>query len=119
MGSAVNAFLKFDVAKAVRREKFNLKEAQAALDTQVLKDSNHYIPKDTGNLEASGVRASDPGSGIVSWDTPYARNLYYNDRGAEFSTDTNPNARDHWFEAAKKQHKDDWRDVAAKAGGFK
>lgn len=81
--------------------------AQRELDGQVLKDSNKYIPKDTGNLEASGIRNTQVGNGKVIWDTPYARRLYYNPQ-YNFSKDTNPLAGGLWFERAKAAHKDDW-----------
>ena len=43
-------------------------KAQFALDQQVLKDSNFYIPKDTGEVERSGIRFSRPGDGYVFAD---------------------------------------------------
>lgn len=82
-------------------------KAQFALDQQVLKDSNFYIPKDTGELERSGIRFSRPGEGHIEWNTPYARRLYWNPQ-YEFSTDVNPNARGVWFEEAKARHVTDW-----------
>lgn len=51
---------------------------QKQLDQEVLKGSNYFIPKDTGELERSGVRASQIGKGKIIWDQPYARKLYYN-----------------------------------------
>ncbi|MBM6648991.1 minor capsid protein [Bacillus sp. RIT 809] len=82
-------------------------KAQFALDQQVLKDSNYYIPKDTAELERSGVRFSRPGEGHVEWNTPYARRLYYNPQ-YNFSTDVNPNAQGLWYEAAKAAKLDNW-----------
>ncbi|MGE7864531.1 minor capsid protein [Bacillus mobilis] len=83
------------------------KKAQFALDQQVLKDSNYYIPKDTGELERSSIRFSRPGEGHIEWNTPYARRLYWNPQ-YNFSTDTNVNAQGLWFEAAKAAKLDDW-----------
>jgi len=82
-------------------------KAQFALDQQVLKDSNFYIPKDTGEVERSGIRFSRPGEGHIEWNTPYARRIYYNPQ-YNFSTDVNPNARGLWFEEAKARHVMDW-----------
>lgn len=82
-------------------------KAQFALDQQVLKDSNYYIPKDTGELERSGVRFSKPGEGHIEWNNPYARRLYWNPQYS-FSTDTNPNAQGLWLEAAKAAKLDNW-----------
>lgn len=84
-----------------------LKAAQMQLDQDVLKDSNYYIPKDTSELEHSGVRASKIGQGKIIWDTPYSRKLYYNPQ-YNFSKDRNPNARGLWFEFAKAVRMPNW-----------
>ncbi|MBU8768701.1 minor capsid protein [Cytobacillus oceanisediminis] len=80
---------------------------QKQLDQEVLKGSNYFIPKDTGELERSGVRASQIGKGKIIWDQPYARKLYYNPQ-YNFSKDVNPNAQGLWFEAAKARFLSDW-----------
>jgi Minor capsid protein len=84
-----------------------IKAGQKQLDQEVLKGSNYFIPKDTGELERSGVRASQIGKGKIVWDTPYARRLYYNPQ-YNFSRDSNPNAQGLWFEAAKARFFSDW-----------
>ncbi|MBD5797198.1 minor capsid protein [Bacillus pseudomycoides] len=84
-----------------------IEKAQFALDQQVLKDSNFYIPKDTGELERSSIRFSRPGEGHIEWNTPYARRLYYNPP-YNFSHDVNPNAMGLWFEEAKARNVTDW-----------
>lgn len=83
------------------------KAAQMQLDNDVLKDSNFYVPKDSGNLEASSVSSSLIGQGTLYWNTPYARRLYYNPQ-YNFSKDRNGNAQGLWFEAAKSSKKDGW-----------
>lgn len=83
------------------------KESQSLLDEEVLKDSNKYIPFDKGNLRDSSIRSSDIGSGILRWDTPYARRLYYNPQ-YNFSKDTNPLAQGLWFEQAKSVSLKEW-----------
>lgn len=83
---------------------------QAPLDTQVLKDSNYYIPKDTGALEQSGVRHSQIGRGVIIWKMPYVRKQYFD--LPHKSTETNPNARMRWFEVAKAQFKRAWINLA-------
>ncbi|MBT2688261.1 minor capsid protein [Bacillus sp. ISL-47] len=80
---------------------------QRQLDQEVLKGSNYFIPKDTGELERSSLRASQIGKGKLIWDTPYARKLYYNPQ-YNFSKDVNPNAQGLWFEAAKARFLSDW-----------
>ena len=44
---------------------------------QALKDSNKYCPKDQGGLISSSLTFSEPEKGIMRWQTPYARALYY------------------------------------------
>lgn len=76
------------------------------LALKVLTDSNFYIPKDTGALESSG--RVEGGGKSVSWNTPYAKRLYWNPQ-FNFSKDANPNARGLWFEEAKQQKIDEWK----------
>ena len=90
-----------------------LSKAQAALDEQVLKDSNYFIPYDTGELMRSSLRSSRIGEGLIVWNTPYARRLYYNPQ-YNFSKDQNPNAQGLWFEAAKAIHYPEWVKLAQK-----
>lgn len=81
------------------KARINLKKgvAQMALAQQVLKDSNFFIPKDQGTLEASGITAS--GGKEVTWNTPYAKAQYHGLPNK--SKDLNPNASMKWFERAK------------------
>lgn len=116
--------IKFDVKTHLDTQKLKAKTtsardaAQMQLDQDVLKDSNFYIPKETGELERSGIRHTRIGSGKVIWKTPYARYQYY---GVDFnfSHDVNPFARALWFEAAKKSRKRSWlRDMKKKYRKF-
>ena len=85
-------------------------QVQPRLDTQILKDSNFYAPEDTGLLKSSGITASKIGSGIIEWNTPYAREQYYGKPNK--SKDKNPNARMKWFEVAKKTFIKEWLKLA-------
>lgn len=94
----------FEFDEIYRR--MNVKDkAQYILAEQVLKDSNYFIPKDTGALETSSRIISSATQ--ISWNTPYARRLYYG-VGFNFSHDVNPNARAMWFEHAKSNYLSDW-----------
>ncbi|WP_374964619.1 minor capsid protein [Lysinibacillus sp. RS5] len=93
-----------EIMKKMDRAK---EKAQFILDQQVVKDSNFFIPKDTSDLEGSALTHTVFGSGEVTWQTPYARRLYYNPQ-YDFSKDSNPNAQGLWFEAAKALHVHDW-----------
>lgn len=84
--------------------------AQMALDEQIAKDSNYYIPMRDGDLMRS-VFSSRFGSGLLVWAIEYARRLYHG-IGFNFSKDKNPNARAEWFEWAKKIRMKEWEKVA-------
>lgn len=102
----MNVRCEFDgIRKKIKKGKNN---AQKVLVEHVLKDSNYYIPKDTGALETSGT-ISSTGKQVI-WNTPYARRLYWNPQ-FNFSKDVNPNARGLWFEEAKAQKLNSWMQV--------
>ena len=103
--------INFPVKQAEKNIDHALNKAQFALDEQVLKDSNFFIPKDEGTLEESGVLHSRIGEGMVGWNTPYARRLYHNPQ-YNFSKDKNPNASGLWFEMAKARFKTAWEKIA-------
>lgn len=91
-----------------------MRTSQFLLDQQVAKDSNFYIPKDTGQSEGSVLRSSHFGEGIVTWNTPYIKKIYYGE-GFNFSKDINPNAQALWFEVAKSKYKGEWLSIASAA----
>lgn len=96
------------VHAAIERKEKRMKEA---LGQQILKDSNYFAPQDTGALITSSAIASDLQKGVLIWDTPYARKLYWNPQ-LNFSTDKNPNAQGKWFEAAKSMYLSSWVEMA-------
>jgi Minor capsid protein len=107
----LNIKVNFDANAIASKIDNAIDKAQHALDQQVLKDSNYFIPFDTGELMRSSLRASQIGQGRIVWDTPYARRLYYNPQ-YNFRKDKNPNARGLWFEEAKALHVHDWTKIA-------
>ena len=52
-------------------------DVQKHIDSEVLRLSDTYVPLDTDDLKKSGQRATEIGSGIVQYNTPYARYQYY------------------------------------------
>lgn len=86
------------------------KLAKYALTERVVKDSNYYVPKQTGNLEGSSLANSDYQGGKAIWATVYARRLYYNPQ-YNFSRDVNPNAGGLWFERAKAEKMSNWEKI--------
>lgn len=98
--------------------------AQYWFNNEVVKDSNYYAPQDTTELIRSAIRyvASNPTGNKVVWDTPYAmyqyKGLSKSGKPLKYSKDVNPNARSHWFEAARKVSKAKWtKGVASIMGG--
>jgi hypothetical protein len=54
-----------------------LAEAQRYIDSEVLRLSDPYLPFQTGMLRSKGILGTVVGSGMVTYDGPYARNMYY------------------------------------------
>lgn len=110
-----NPAVEFNTAKALRLRKAALGQAQAALDVQIVKDSNYFCPMAEGTLQASALTASEIGKGRVLWATPYARAQYYGLPNK--SKDKNPNARMKWFEEAKARQRENWLSIAQREAG--
>lgn len=52
-------------------------EAQKYVDSAVLRYNSRYIPFRTGFLDRSGTLGTVIGSGLVVYNAPYARYMYY------------------------------------------
>lgn len=52
-------------------------EAQKFVDSEVIRLCEPYTPEDSSDLIKSATIATKIGSGIVKWNTPYARKMYY------------------------------------------
>lgn len=96
-----------DTKKIVNHYEQKSKRAQMALDAMVMNDSNYFCPLDSSELQKSVIGNSKLGSGLLSWNTDYARRQYY---GVNFdhSKQKNLNARAKWFEAAKAMWLEKW-----------
>lgn len=86
---------------------------QQYIDSEVLRLSESFIPKDTGELIRSGITNTIIGSGEVKWRTPYARRWYY--LAAQFQEA--PNRGNYWFERMKQQYRQSILDGAARIAG--
>ena len=102
------AKVNFNETKVKARLNKVVKRAQMKLDTQVVSDSNYFIPKITSTLEKSAIINTVVGSGVVLWNTPYASSQYYGE-SFDHSKQKNPNACAKWFEAAKARWLEKWR----------
>lgn len=80
-------------------------QARFEVSQQILNDSNIFVREDTGELRRSSVRGSDLPRGIIGWDEPYAKRVYFTGRP---STDRNPNASLQWVEVARSRYGADW-----------
>ena len=100
----------FNEANVKAKLNTRMKRAQMKLDTQVLADSNYFIPKDTSTLEKSAIEYTVIGSGEVLWHTPYAHRQYYGE-SFDHSKQHNPNACAKWFETAKSRKLEQWRQL--------
>lgn len=91
-----------------------------ALKTEV--NTMQVVPKDIGDLEESAVVWVKENTGFISYNTVYARNLYYNPQ-FNFRTDMNPNAMGRWLDPFLYGPKKEWLTnsyglfLAANAGG--
>ena len=63
-----------------------LNSAQYYLDSEVLRRSAPYVPYLTGRLLESGYSSTVIGSGLVTYNTPYAKKQYYSGRTPGSST---------------------------------
>ena len=85
----------------------NIEKAQKYLDSQVLKDTDKYVPMRTGILAKSGILGTRIGSGEIEYIAPYARKLYYGVT-IRLSKSRHPLACAKWFEASKAVNKRSW-----------
>ena len=81
---------------------------QKFVDSEVIRYSDPYIPMQQGILKKSHKPATIVGSGLVKYDTPYARKQYYSNSGNGKEGINNGGMRGRlWFERMKADHKKD------------
>ncbi len=87
---------------------FNKKfeKAQKILDSEVLRRCDPLVPFDTGTLKKSGINSTVIGSGVVSYDTPYAKRQYYENQGKGNHNKSGLRGK-LWFERMKANDLDD------------
>lgn len=84
------------------------KALPGTLDAMVTEINNaQVVPKETGNLEESVVTGVENGVGYISYNTPYARRLYYHPE-YNFRQDKNPNAQGRWMDDFIYGEKKNW-----------
>lgn len=116
---------------------------QKAVDAEVIRQCEPYVPFDTGALSRSANLATKVGSGEVVYDTPYAHYQYYGEvygpnflvevggemvwrspkdgkktptgRKLQYDKEVRPQAGSFWFERAMADHKEDVLTAAKEA----
>ncbi|CAK7070159.1 minor capsid protein [Tissierella sp.] len=76
-----------------------------AMKTEI--NNMQVVPKEVGDLEESVVTGAENESGYISYNTPYARKLYYHPE-YNFRQDKNPNAQGRWMDPFMHGEKKDW-----------
>jgi hypothetical protein len=86
---------------------------QKFIDSECLRLTAPFVPKDTGGLIESGTINTKIGSGEVIYNTPYARRWYY--MPAQFQGA--PQRGNYWFTRMAQQYKAKILDGAKKLAG--
>ncbi len=108
---STNVKVEFNKAAVMARIKTAAEKAQIAVSEQALQDSNQYARHDQGQLIKSSMIASQPEKGLLIWDTPYARKVYFTGTP---SKDVNLNASLMWAHKARATYGDQWEEIAQK-----
>ncbi len=106
----------FDEKGVQKKIKNSLEKTQFILDNTVVKDTSPFVPFLSGSLDASPITSAQRGKGLIVYNKPYAKRLYYG-TGFNFTKSHHPKAGAYWFERAKKIHLKKWLEIAK--GGFK
>ena len=101
--------IKTDRARIAARINAGIASAIPAVAEQALADCNEYCRVDQGQLKESSQTASDVKEGILVWDKPYARRVYYTGTPSE---DQNKNASLMWCDVARDAHGKQWNKIA-------
>lgn len=129
MGKTVKLEIELDLSRFDRQ----LAEAQYALDSMVMTSMVPYMPMQTGTFinVTRAMSQAIAGSGkVVAAAQPMGRFLYEGkvmvgertksafaakgerkevvEKSLNYSRHANPNVTDHWFDAAKKNHGEEW-----------
>ena len=98
-----------DLSRTAREIVGKCRMAQAMLTITALDDCNRYCKVDSGALKNSAK--GDLRTGLLSWNTPYARKAYYTGRP---DRSKNPYASLMWAHKAARLHFKKWEDLVRK-----
>lgn len=93
---------------------------QRYIDSTVLRLSDPYVPFLSGQLKTSGIRGTVIGTGLVVYNTPYARRQYYTNSGNGKQGTARGGLRGrYWFERMKANRGQEIIQGAAEIAGGK
>lgn len=95
----------------------NFDKKQKYIDKEVLRLSESYVPKRSGNLIESGISGTVVGSGKVRYTALYAKKQYYTNAGKGTDGMNKPGGGlrgKMWLERMKADHKDEILEGAKK-----
>lgn len=106
--------VKIDMPDLSERYEKRAGQAQFLLDSQIIEDTSPYVPWRTGELDKSALRSSTIGGGLIVYDTPYARHMYYGvhyrtGKKFNYNKTMHPLASEQWFEQAKSAYLEKWQ----------
>ena len=111
---------KVDFNLSDKKIKGRYKKAQEYLDTDILTDTEPFLPFRQGIMKSKSKVDTNIGSGQVVYDTPYAKYLYHGkvmvgrppktvtNRDLQFGKEHHPTAQAFWFEASKSINEEKW-----------
>ena len=109
MGKGFN--VTFDKKGVAARVQKAADRATFIMANELLKDANKYARMDTGQMIKSSQIASQPEKGVLVWDTPYAKRVYYTGTP---NTSENPNASKMWAHKAHQENREKYQRMAQK-----
>lgn len=94
---------KFDIVKSLKRRGLEKNgRVQKFIDSEVIRLCDPLVPVRSHVMRQSAIRSTKIGSGLVTYDTPYARRQYYENTGRWQQGQRGK----LWFERMKAAHKD-------------
>lgn len=95
-------------------------KVQKAIDSEVLRRSDPYVPFLSGALKKSGTLGTKIGSGLVVYNAVYADRQYYRNAGnGKQGTASGGLRGKYWFERMKAEHLQDILKTARENSGGK
>lgn len=107
-----NVEIELDEVGVKNRFNKSIERTQYLLDNMVARDTSPFVPFLSGALDKSVLPSAQSGNGLLKYNEPYARKMYYND--FRFTKTFHKRACSHWFEVAKSLYKTKWIKFAQK-----